>query len=894
MTTIAQLLEQIESENQKIKPNKIIPLNVCLVLDVSGSTSQYFEPKKTILAKEVEVMTQYILANSTNNHMLYSFDTYAYFHGKVNVLVEEDFVDLPNFRAGSSTNTCGALNLICENFKSFKPDKVVIFTDGQTDNRNQQEFNPILTQFKTSNTKIELVAVSNMDKNLETITANEESRIPGMDLVNMLGNSINSLNIYNLFHKETPFVGIQNSSIDKNSIMFMGIKVEGFIVNFISKLLNLMEENKSDLLFGPNLNDLKKLLSEIGKLLSVMFVNFPSSPLHPFLERIVSQIRGCVETIDPDRIIKIIEYGFNCSKSDVPVIMTNFEEHLKESTTKQNEFSDALSLLKKFGTGLNAQRKISIPYGSNAICVIDNGLVKLTHSLGEFPNSLDQFGNAYFGIDSSEQAIRIGIRKLCELNGFPNARNSPSVIFYVLNQMILMYLTGIDLECEHMQILRKLAKAQVSMEVMVSKGKYDGRGCLAYWKEGKQIPMHFSNTSTHTSLYSDPMINPLELSEPVWWALQMSMLGLFEEQKKYYDKTLEKMGIESNVGAFLTWFSKTYSEYVDGCVQLTKTSPNEKSIYTLDDFEPDEEVFELKDHVYNQNTCKIRTWYSKTEIETYVMTDGCVWCKYKPLSTDLCVVVRENWLDKISSCIKESKPVGPKTNTVFTSFSNLSVNTNNVTNSPVQKFRINLIGITGSGKSTCSEKIKNLIIQKGGEVLVVSADKWSKQNYKGKDLQNKILNEIRQFDGFNSGTKLKVVVMDLCNENGIVKQSFGFNFNSYTDINFYPNLDKNKFEEYESWCLSNVLSRPLHDSKSNYWLNPVSAGVNTCIKVHNLKAKSISKLLGINFTCNFDENLSLSQIKNIIKTKSDQYTEYLKTRNLDEEIENLLITNIVL
>jgi hypothetical protein len=231
---------------------------------------------------------------------------------------------------------------------------------------------------------------------------------------------------------------------------------------------------------------------------------------------------------------------------------------------------------------------------------------------------------------------------------------------------------------------------------------------------------------------------------------------------------------------------------------------------------------------------------------------------------------------------------------VFTSFSNLSVNTNNVTNSPVQKFRINLIGITGSGKSTCSEKIKNLIIQKGGEVLVVSADKWSKQNYKGKDLQNKILNEIRQFDGFNSGTKLKVVVMDLCNENGIVKQSFGFNFNSYTDINFYPNLDKNKFEEYESWCLSNVLSRPLHDSKSNYWLNPVSAGVNTCIKVHNLKAKSISKLLGINFTCNFDENLSLSQIKNIIKTKSDQYTEYLKTRNLDEEIENLLITNIVL
>ena len=276
----------------------------------------------------------------------------------------------------------------------------------------------------------------------------------------------------------------------------------------------------------------------------------------------------------------------------------------------------------------------------------------------------------------------------------------------------------------------------------------------------------------------------------------------------------------------------------------------------MDDFEPDEEVFELKEH----GECKTRTWYSKTEIETYVMTDGCVWCKYKPLSTDLCVVSRENWLDKIREGIKKSKPIGiagsngVDTN-VFGSFSKMSVSNDKNKQNQIQKYRINLIGITGSGKSTTAEKIKTLLEQKGIDVLIVSADKWSKQNFKGKDLQNKILNEIRQFDSFVTGGKTKVIIMDLCNENGPSAQSFGFNFNSWTDIDFYPNMDKNNFDEYESWCLSNVLSRPLHNAKSNYWLNPVSAGVNTCIKVHNSKAKGVKSLLGINGKIgNFNES----------------------------------------
>lgn len=881
MTRINDLVEQIDLENKKNtnKNENINPLNICLVIDISGSTAQIFEPKKTILSKEIELMTNYILTNPKYNYMLYSFESNAYSHGKLNVLVEENFVDLPYFKSIGGTNTCSALHLISNNMNNFNPDKVIIYTDGQTYNR-KEDFTQILNKFKVSGTKIEIVAVSESEKNLESITTNEESRIPGMDLVNMLGNSIDSLIIYNKYHKDTPYIGISNSSIDKNSITFMGVKIDGFVINFIDKLLNLMVEKKEELEYGTNQMDLKKMLSEIGKLLSVLFVQFPQA--HPFLDKIAYMVNSCLdEPIGIERIIFIIEYGFNCSKSDVPVIMTNFEQHIKESVAKHNEFSNAIDMLNKYGTGLNAQRKISIPYGKNAICVLDNDSgVELTKSLGEYPKSCDKFSNVYFGIDSSEQAIRIGMRKFCETIGFPNARNSPSVIFYVLNQMSLMYLLGIDLNCEHMNILRKIAKAQVSMEVMVSQNKYDGKGCYAYWKDGKQIPMHYSKTTTHTSLYSDSMINPLELSEPIWWAVQMSMLGLFEEQKSYYSKILEQMGINPSIEGFLEWFKKNHAGLVDGNIVLEKIIPVQKSIYTLDYFEPDEEIFELAKH----NGCATRTWYSKTEIEEYVMESGCVWCKYKPMSIDLCPVKFENWENKINTGLKNSKPFVIKNQTVFNTFGNMKLDNS------VKKYRINLVGITGSGKSTTAEKIKNLIIQKGGTVLIVSVDKWSKQNFKGKDLQNKILNEIKQFESFKSN--LKVIVVDLCNENGIVKNSFGFNFNSYTDITFYPNLDSNKFDQYESWCLMNVLSRPLHNSTSNYWLNPVSAGVETCIKVHNLKAKGVANLLGHLNTCNFNEKLSKNDITNLIKTKANQYSEYLKTRNLDKEIENLILTNI--
>ena len=231
MLSISDLVKKIcQDDNKKVSQ---FNENIVLVLDISGSTSQIMYNKTSVLTKEIEVMTNYILSNPKNNYELYSFDSSAVSHGKVNILEDEDFVSLPHFKPGYSTNTCVALKLVCDNLNKFKPNRIVIFTDGQTDN-SKIHFTPLVEKFKSNGIKIYIIAISCSDTNMETITTNEEMRIPGMDIINMLGNEINSLMIYNIYHKQIPFNGITNSSIDKNSIYFCNIKVNGFVVDFIT------------------------------------------------------------------------------------------------------------------------------------------------------------------------------------------------------------------------------------------------------------------------------------------------------------------------------------------------------------------------------------------------------------------------------------------------------------------------------------------------------------------------------------------------------------------------------------------------------------------------------------------------------------------------------------
>jgi hypothetical protein len=136
---------------------------------------------------------------------------------------------------------------------------------------------------------------------------------------------------------------------------------------------------------------------------------------------------------------------------------------------------------------------------------------------------------------------------------------------------------------------------------------------------------------------------------------------------------------------------------------------------------------------------------------------------------------------------------------------------------------------------------------------------------------------------------LKVVVIDICNESGPQTVCFDIDFSEYQTIDVYPNMKKEMFSEYECWCLRNVLSRPMHTADSPYWLNPASAGVNTCIKVHNMKASALKRYCGIpGGNKNFNESLSMDAILKEIDKNAVKYAAELAKSSVDNDVTNIL------
>jgi len=85
------------------------------------------------------------------------------------------------------------------------------------------------------------------------------------------------------------------------------------------------------------------------------------------------------------------------------------------------------------------------------------------------------------------------------------------------------------------------------------------------------------------------------------------------------------------------------------------------------------------------------------------------------------------------------------------------------------------------------------------------------------------------------------------------------------------------------------LIRPIHNDDTLYWLNPVSAGISTCLRVHNLKSQGIRNLLNIKAPkLLINENLNLNEVLEIIKFKVNEYEKELKKSNLDKDVSELI------
>ena len=69
----------------------------------------------------------------------------------------------------------------------------------------------------------------------------------------------------------------------------------------------------------------------------------------------------------------------------------------------------------------------------------------------------------------------------------------------------------------------------------------------------------------------------------------------------------------------------------------------------------------------------------------------------------------------------------------------------------------------------------------------------------------------------------------------------------------------------------------------------MSAGVNTCIKVHNAKTLAIRKLYKLSTTVeNFNDQSSMTQIMTRITPTANAYAEMLKQNPLEQQVRKVL------
>ena len=487
----------------------------------------------------------------------------------------------------------------------------------------------------------------------------------------------------------------------------------------------------------------------------------------------------------------------------------------------------------------------------------------LPANIGYYPKSkLD--GNFFIGISENSQATRIALRAVAGELEYHNARGSPTVIFMVTCQMSLMFLRNISNTSEHMNALRNIAIQQTSMEVMIAPSKYDGKGCYIHWKNGYLIPMHFSKKDNHMSLYTDSKINPLQLEPPIWWALMMSMLGIFNEQLSSYEGALKAFNIELNQDAFLKYIYDKYHTYVEGnlIVEKIKTPQMKNSMITLEPFEQGEEIFEFADH----GRCSAKVWYSRTEVDTYVSTRGCLYCRHLPEPGQLVRVSFEDSNIKLRNMIAQATPLRVKTEMLAprvsvpapmqgqmprhrpaSAASTVSVASSVVASTnPSKGVIVMMRGTVGCGKSSFSrilmKQVREMKFFKSGQQF--SPDDHNKKAPQGSKPNgvNIVRNELRAF--INKEGPLFGII-DTCgelyDESNPQKFCFDTSLRDFNVVVVYPNFIESDMKGYLSFSLYNVLKRAMHSPTTDFYLNPVSAGFETCKRVHTDKARALFK-----------------------------------------------------
>lgn len=374
--TIPKLLEekfQLPEEGKR----------VLILLDISGSTGGCFESNGfnnsyvTILEKEKKIADGLVINNPQNTYFLLPFDD------RLEPLIERVSLDgfinpLDHLISRGGTSTLLPLQEALKRKSEF--DEITIITDGQTSS-DLSILKSVITSLKNEGLIIKIIAVTNSNVNMGTITSGDEFRLPGAELINACGNMIHLLEIYNNFHKDIPFKLAENSQSDNRRLCIMGVKVPLNRIFFLNDLIDHLVDNSERIDPGVNCFDSKQLCSEIGgKIFSVIFSDVSDN--HSYLENVslaLSGINGFIllnpveiaagKTVQ-QKVKEFILYGYNCGRRKEPIRYANFDERVKDASVKKNEFQNATDLLTMNGPILDYGTVISFPF--QGVCLTIN------------------------------------------------------------------------------------------------------------------------------------------------------------------------------------------------------------------------------------------------------------------------------------------------------------------------------------------------------------------------------------------------------------------------------------------------------------------------------------------------------------------------------------------
>jgi len=874
--SIKNLLQELFKNLQNLQNSDEV---IAFLLDCSASTGATFirnsSGKVTVLEKELAIVKELATLNSNGTNILFIFDFIGEKKGEIKISSNGSIMIPPGIRSNSITNTHLGFEVILSSLNETKITKVVLITDGQT-NSKPDDIKRLSEEFDKKGIEIEIYGVSPGPINFSSVTSNEKRIIPGLDIVNIMEVSAE---IYTPSNPNIPHKLASNVK-NKKIWSFLGINIPKKSIPLpiiIHDIINALMECDLDFSSSSIQEELQILFIEIGMSLGLLYIKFPDY----FLENILKEL----ESKTGADLSEFVQYGFELKQQNKPFININIEKCLVEYRTQIAYFKDATYDLETKGTSFGGK---CISFFNGIICyVVDSSLL---FRLGIY--SVDKYENIFFSYGSNEQAIRQGLRAFFgDKYGFRDSRNSPCVIFGVATQILLYLLCCPEINLDNVYIgkLRKLAMIQCGQKLQNQDKSY-GNSFIEIWKTGNLPTTHFSTKDTHADLYLDTQINPLGLSQTLWWAVMMMIIGdgLFDAQMVFYKSTLESENIEPNETSLLEYIRINFSSKVSGTVKFSNID-KKKSVITLDDFPEGATIYESLPHGTTRGcNCDTKTHYSAEE--RLQLRNICVWCN-RILTNDDFISVNYPNKEQLENnnpprFIQEEQRLNATAQEYVPSnvFIQSSIGTQiDFVHNGSGNTVIKLEGPVGAGKTTFSQSLEKELRKNGVLCINESTDKYCKKGMPIKDAIQEVTKALRKIKKIDNN--LIVVIIDTCGERKTGNVIFGYDFSGWEIHRIRPNFDESRIKQYLCWSLRNVLTRPLHTNNGNFFLNPVSAGVAICKKVHTDKAKA---LFGQSFV-NVSNSIEKSDILNDIERDASEYQEYLNTcMPIDSEVQKLI------